>query len=487
MRRWDFVPPPFFNPSHRINMQLLLLFAVITACVWALVLIPRWTPLMMAVSYLIVASAYGYSMFNFDVGISMSFDRLLLIALVGSFAWQWWRRRTATRDVPASELLLFGFMVVLILNMFAYDWRRGGEDQVPILQHMIEGYLIPLILYWIARRSMFSEKTVDRVYLLFGCFGVYLAFTALCEVAGLWGFVFPRKIGDPELGIHFGRARGPFLQSVRLGIYLLVCLFATWIPLVWRNKCGRGGQLAAFILFGVYSAAIFATYTRSVWLAFAISAFLVAILTFPILLKRATIIAAVAAAVLVVASRGNLVSLQREFGAQETKESTEMRAVFAYVSWLMFKDRPIAGHGFGHYPHKNRPYLNDRTTKLQMETVRGYIHHNTWLSILVELGLVGFSLYVALFLAWSNRAWRLFKDVAAPKWMRGQALLFVLLIVSYAIQMVFHDVSYSPMENGILFLMAGLTSGICSMRLPASTWSPSFSWRSPRITVPSVN
>ena len=467
-------------------MQLLLALAVITAAVWALALLPRWSPLPMAVTYLLVASACGYEIFNFHVGITLSLDRLLLIALVGSFGWHWWRRRTIGRNVPASEILLIGFLGVLVLNTFAYDWRRDAVDQVPILQHMIEGYVIPFVLYWIASRSVISNKSLDRVYLLFGCFGAYLALTALCEIAGLWTFVFPKQIADPELGIHFGRARGPFLQAVRLGVYLLVCLFATWIPLVWRAKFGRQGQLVGFVMFGIYAAAIFATYTRSVWLAFAVSSFLVAMLTFPALMKRATIIAAIAASLLVVTSRSSLMSIQREFGAQETKESTEMRAVFAYVSWLMFKDRPLAGHGFGHYPHKNRPYLNDRATQLRLESVRGYIHHNTWLSLLVELGIVGFSLYAALFITWGRKAWRLFADLGAPMWMRGQALLFFLFVISYAIQMVFHDVSYSPMENGLLFLMAGLTTGISSMRMPAANWQPSFRRRGLQM-IPSAN
>lgn len=431
----------------------------------------------MAVSYLLVASAVGYEIFNFNVGITMSLDRLMLLVLIGSFGWHWWRRKTAARDIPASEILLFSFIGLLLLNTFTNDWRRSGEDQVPILQHMIEGYVIPLILYWIARRSVISSKSMDRVYILLGCFGIYLSFTALCEIAGVWSLVFPKQIANPDLGIHFGRARGPFLQSVRLGIYLLVCTFATWIPLVWRKRWGREGQLVGFLLFGLSSAAIFATYTRSVWMAFAISGFIVALMTFTVFMRRLVIVAAVAACMLLVVSRGNLVSFQREFDVQETKESTEMRAVFAYVSWLMFKDKPMTGHGFGHYPHKNRPYLNDRATQLQLESIRGYIHHNTWLSLLVELGIVGFSLYLALFIAWGRRAWLLFKDHAAPQWMRGQALLFILFLVSYAIQMVFHDVSYSPMENGLLFLMAGLTCGICSMRLPATSWQPDFRWQ----------
>ena len=55
----------------------------------------------------------------------------------------------------------------------------------------------------------------------------------LLEMAKLWGLVFPRFIGDPTIGIHFGRARGPMLQSVRLG----VACSPVW-PRWWSTRFG---------------------------------------------------------------------------------------------------------------------------------------------------------------------------------------------------------------------------------------------------------
>lgn len=198
-------------------MELLIFFAAIVALVWGIYLLPRWTPLSIATCYLIVASAYGYAMFNFKLGITMSLDRILLLGLVASFAWFWRTRRTVPREISSSETLLIGFLGLLVINTFAYEWNRSTPNQVPIIQHLIEGYVIPFILYWIARRSVLTQKSVDKVYLLFGIFGIYLAVTALFEIMGMWSLVFPREIGNPDVGIHFGRARGPFLQSVRLG------------------------------------------------------------------------------------------------------------------------------------------------------------------------------------------------------------------------------------------------------------------------------
>ncbi len=38
------------------------------------------------------------------------------------------------------------------------------------------------------------------------------------------------------------------------------------------------------------------------------------------------------------------------------------------------------------------------------------------------------------------------------------ALLYLLFFAAFAIQMLFHEVSYSPVEFGLFFLLAGLMS-----------------------------
>jgi len=447
-------------------MPLLLAIAVVVAVVWGIWLTPRVVLPAMCTAYLLSASVIGYDIWNFDAGISMSVDRIVLLLMVGCFVMHWWLKKTESRDIPTSEWILFGFMVLLLINTLMHDWRRSNPDQVPILQHMIEGYVIPFLLYWIGCRSPLNEKVVDYVYLLFGVLGIYLSLTALFEIAGMWSFVFPRKIADPTVGIHFGRARGPYLQSVRLGIYLLASFFMIWIGLVWRVRWGRTGQLLGLALSPLFLAAILATMTRSVWLGFGIAAAILFVLTLRGKFRRAALLSMVGGAVLVLLiGRSGLVAFKREANSQDTAQSTNMRVVFAYVSYLMVKEKPLRGFGFGHFPHEKEQFLTDRSTKLQMETIRGFIHHNTFLSILVELGLFGLIALCGLFVAWGRRAYRLWQDAEAPDWMRGHALVFLMFLGAYSLQMVFHEVSYSAIENGVLFLMAGMMSGMASMRI----------------------
>jgi O-antigen ligase len=446
-------------------MGFLVAVSAAAGLIWGFAVALRGSLICACGAFLICAAVWGPLFFQFEFfGTTLSLDRILILGVLGVYLVQRKLGRTEPKDVPTSECLLLGFLAVLMMNTFLHDWRNHEPGQVPIVPHLIEGYLIPILLYWVARRSAIRQRDVNCLFGMLAMFGLYLCITAACEIGGAWALVYPRYIVDPEMGIHFGRARGPFLQSVRLGIYLLAGLAAVWIPLVWRGVWGRGGRLLGLLLASVFLVALCLTYTRSVWLGGFMAAFVLFALTLRGVARRAVLVAMVGAGCLLlfVAQEG-LWSFDREFGPLETQQSTRMRAVFAYVSWLMFKDRPLLGWGFGQFPRENRPFLNDRSTSLQLESIRGYIHHNTFLSILVELGLVGFLLFVGVLAAWARRAWLLWKDSKAPTWMRGHALVFLLFLTMFAVQMLFHEMSYSPLENGLLFLFAGLMSGMCTM------------------------
>jgi O-antigen ligase len=378
---------------------------------------------------------------------------------------QWKLNATIAGKWSPTEYFLIAFLIILVINTFANDWRRSSPDQDPILQHLVEGYFIPVLLYGIARHSVCQTRHLMWFYGVLGVFGIYLSLTAICEMAGAWSLVIPHYIADPELGIHFGRARGPFLQSVRLGIYLNAAFAAIWIPWVWQRRLGQSGMVIGLLSSGLVALGAVFTLTRSIWLGVGAGFLILVAATFTGRFRRFALYCMLVGAVLIVPLKDSLLSFQREYGSQETLESTRMRAVFAYVSWLMFKDHPWAGVGFGHFPHRKDAYLNDRQTELNLNSIRRYIHHNTYLSLLVELGIFGLAAYLAVLGCWGQTAWRLWRDRSAPLDCRGHALFCLMLLASCLIQMLFHEVSYTVFENGILFVSAGILSGMAAGRV----------------------
>jgi O-Antigen ligase len=469
-------------------MGFITLVAAVAGIIWGMLLALRGSLIPLVGIYLVVGAVFGFEWFHFDLaGVSLSVDRLLLLGIVAGFVLQrrlqgngpednlggspvrilptWETTSLETQHgiyLPSfpklcpTDWVLVSFFVWLVGSTFLHDWRRSDPDQEPILPHLVEGYVIPVLLYTIVRGTKLTPRSLQSLYTVLSLFGIYLAVTAILEVLGIWSLVYPKYIANPLLGIHFGRARGPFLQSVRLGIYLLSALSMVWVTYIWQARRGKEGQLLGMACSALFVVAVFVTYTRSIWMALAVAIAVIVAWTFQGGYRRAALFALITAAVLIVPLKDSVIEMKREYGAQETAESTKMRAVFAYVSWLMFQDHPLSGVGFGHFPHEKEAYLNDRQTNLRLYSIHGYVHHNSWLSLLTELGLPGMGLFAALIVMWGRRAWMVWHQPQFPVWIRGHALVTMVVICTVALQMLFHETSYSPFENSILFVCAGL-------------------------------
>ena len=206
------------------------------------------------------------------------------------------------------------------------------------------------------------------------------------------------------------------VHAVSYGLYLGVGLLAAWI---WQWRFHRLGRLALLLPVPVMLAGVYGSYTRSVWMGVGLGLLLVLALTLHGAWRWLVVGGAISAAVLVAATKMDaLVSFDRELPASYTGKSVELRGEIAYVSWKMFLDRPILGFGFDQFPQAKLPYLSDRSTALNLEATRTYVHHNTFLSLLTETGLVGLGLMLAILALWGRMGWRLACRADLPDWAR---------------------------------------------------------------------
>ncbi len=441
---------------------IILIFAAV-GVLWGTIYALRGSLIGGCVAYLIAACCFSGDFWSFDAaGLTWSIDRFLLLLLFAAFLVQWRIGRADPKPFTAGDVLLACFLGLLLLSTFTHDWRVRGPEAESVLMHLINGYAIPMLVFCVAKHARLDERKLRWAYGMFAGLGVYLTLTALLEISGQWALVFPRYIADPDVGIHFGRARGPMLQSARLGTYLIVCGAAAVALIAQAGPWRRCGVLLAALCAPLVLAAIYFTYTRSVWMGAALA--VLTALGLGLRTKWRILLFATAVAfggAVVVLQGDKLIAFERGSSAADTRQSTYMRASFAYVSWLMFQDKPLTGFGFGQFPQESPHYLSDRSTTLQLEQIRGYIHHNTLLSLLVELGIIGLLLFLAVLVYWLRSAWLLWRDPELPKWVRGHGLLFLVALAPYSLQLVFREVSYSPIENSLVFFLAGT---VCSLR-----------------------
>jgi len=267
------------------------------------------------------------------------------------------------------------------------------------------------------------------------------------------------------------------VHGVSFGHYMSVCLLA---GVVWFESLGKWGRVAVGLVLPLYAAGVFFSYTRSAWIGAALGLCTVLLLTLHGRTRNIVLGGMVVAGLLVGATQmDKIVGFQREQSAVDTADSANLRVSFAYVSWLMFQDRPLFGFGFGRFPVDKLPYLDDRSTDLNLEALRPYVHHNTFLSILVDTGLVGLTLFLAMLAYWMLNAWHTVRTADVPPWARRQAVLVLGAVPVYAAQLLFHELSYTPIDNSLVFFLAGTASALAARKTaPASrsmpqTWSVS--------------
>lgn len=442
-------------------MDFLLPVFAIAALTWALVFARHGSLLVGGALFIVVAYVFNHNFLHVGFGpVSLTLGRLMLAGLGLLFLWRYRQGSVKLRPLTGSDWLVVLLVGYLTLRYAFTPTPTGVASSVSPTWRLIASFWMPAALYWIIRNANYSQRTWKA---MLGCLvglGVYLAVTGLAEVSEQWWAVFPRFIADPTLGAHFGRARGPALMSASLGVFLAVGFWAAWF--LWA-RVSRGQQIMLVGAMVLMAAGLYATYTRSTWLGLAGGLAVIPILHMPRSWRPALLATMLLTAIVgVVAVGDKLVDMNREDSNGSAGHSVYQRASFFLVSMNMFRDAPVVGCGFGRFYDCKMPYLADRSQQIELESIRQLDHHNTFLSLLVETGIIGFTLFAALLIAWTRAAWHLVRDSDAESWTRAQGLFTLATIIAYLASAVFHDLTLSPSEQWLLYLTTGVTVGLQS-------------------------
>lgn len=274
--------------------------------------------------------------------------------------------------------------------------------------------------------------------------GAYLSITAIMEVGGLLRFVEPSYIRNPNLGIHFGRARGPFLEAGADGLAMISCGVAAAIgSTMWTRNWARWASRGVVVTCGVGA---LLTLTRSIW----ISATLAVLIGFfahpgtrrwmPLVLVGAGIVVAGLLAVPSIHHK----ALNRA-GTQSSvwdRENTDWAAVRAAAS------HPLLGIGWDTFTTKGPSYIREANYPV---TGAGLEVHNVVLSHAAEIGLPGAILWLwALLLAVGGAIFRRGPPELLP-WRIGMACIAIpFLVVANTSPLS------EPFPNLLLWLWAGI-------------------------------
>ena len=441
-----------FTVGGTASLMFLGVLLLIAISVWFVPLVERARLPLLAAVVLTVGTVFGPPFFAIDGPVQISIDRVLF-AIVCVVAFFSLRGSTATLPkVVASDWIVVAYTLWVLISAKRGD-APAGENP---LGTWIFYILLPAMMYGVVRIAKLEEIDLKRVELAFLVIGLYLAVTAVFESRGWYSLVFPRFIADPKLWEFLGRGRGPLLNPSANGIVLTIGLAVAGVRFLRADRSGRIGYGIAMliILAGLYS-----TLTRSVWIGGVLALAIVFWRVTPGWAKALSLATAVLLAGFAVAGlKDQLLRMKRDkaLSAADAEKSVQLRPLLAIVAYEMIQDSPISGHGFGHYHQAAKPYYSIRGYGMPLETSRGYHQHNVLLSVAVEGGLIGLTMFSSLLVIWIRAGWQLSGTPLISDVRRQMGLIVVASIAGYLVGGMFQDVTIMPMINMYLFFIAGM-------------------------------
>jgi putative inorganic carbon (hco3(-)) transporter len=379
------------------------------------------------------------------MGIPLPLDRLLLAsAVVSTLARERVREPGALVTRPIDWLLI-------VTGLYAIGsalWVGTLSDHIARFALTDRFSLVGFVLFFIARRAYRDPR--DRRILLgtLVALGAYLGITAVLETTGPSALIFPHYITDPSVGIHFGRARGPFAEADADGLALYMCTVASVIAaLTWRDPRARR---LAWVVGGLSLFGVLLSLTRAPWVA-AIAGSVIALLV-PRQTRRLVIPSAALVAVGIVVAFAAVPHLQaRATGRANDQQPIWDRKNSDAAALRMIAARPVLGFGWGRFAYDSIDYYResqDYPLTLVPEV------HNVYLDNAVSLGLVGAGLWLAACgIVLLGGVWRRGPPVLRP-WKIG----LLAVGISYGVNAMLTPLGFA-LPTLLLWVWAGIAWG----------------------------
>ena len=430
----------FTHPSPAHGIEALGIIAVAASLCFLLARLSPATILSLGVGSEAFSGDWKY------MHIPVPLDRLLFILGLGLLLFGGLRKFSDRRLIFSPiHLLLLAIVIYAALSAFSAGTLTTSIGFYALLDRL---GLIPFLMFTLAPVVFRSAKARHALLVVMVVLGIYLGITALMEGVGLLRYVEPSYIRNPNIGIHYGRARGPFLESVADGFSMFICAVAAAVALTtWRARWARIACIATIVLSG---AGVIFTLTRSVWVAAAVGALVPAIYDRRIrrFVPALVIVGSISVYLIITYVPGLGSKVQSRVSTQSSVWDRYNTNDAALRAW---KAHPITGIGWETFITKGPDYLRQAAT--YPLTGVGLEVHNVFLSHLVELGVPGALMWViALFSGVGGAAIRRGPSDLYP-WRLGLMAIFA----GYLVAANLGPFSY-PLPNLVMWMWAGIVA-----------------------------
>ncbi len=357
------------------------------------------------------------------------------------------------------EILMGFFLIFCIASMINHGFFPRTPDYPSPWFTFITAYLFPFIVFYFAKKYITRVPDIKLVFNIIFFIGCYVVITAFFEFYQLYGLIFPRYISNPELGIGWGQARGPLLNSAHFGTIILFGLACGMHLFSFRKGVSKLIFSGLFLLFPF---AVFFSQTRAVYLAFVMLFFIYILFYrsgFPkwkVFALPMTILFIIFFALLPI-----LAQEDRRAGGLRQPETVEIREGLFEVSIMMIKDNPFFGVGLTQFLPATAEEYRGKVPILDRYADVIYFH-NYFLGITTELGLTAALIFIAIILLMFKRLFALSKYLSSSDQFLNKNFIVVVGSVwtVYWVIYTFSSPEFVIYPNAVIFMFAGIVDGL---------------------------
>lgn len=421
--------------------------------------------------WFLVATFFGKEFFviSFPGWPDIYLERIVFLILFILFFVEVFRGKERLLSNTRVENMMILLLLVLMFSMGRTGFLTTRGDEYQPFHIFLTGFFFPFIFYYFGKTLLYTEQRIK--ILLWGLLGffIYLVLTAYLEHFKITSLIFPRFISNPLVGIHYGRARGPFVTAPVNG-WVMGALFFSSLFLRSRVQGGVARAVLLIVLL-LTPLALFYTYTRAVWLSFLMAPLPLLLFSKKLLLRSRFIFLPLVLLILfTIVNWENISSQEREMGGVMQVSEVQSRIALFQVTKAVLKEAPIFGVGFGRF-NRAIPYYSSEV--LHGTSVQLASQHNLFFGLLSEVGLIGLVPFILILFFIFHLSILLFRRLPGEGFIsKDLVVTFWAILIIYLVNASFIQTQFFIVANALIFLWAGMMVGLYQRQIYSAPNAP---------------
>ncbi len=397
----------------------------------------------------------------------LTFERVFIVCILLALIVQVILKTRQLVPIGMIEKVMILFITVGFVSTIFRSDDIGKE-----LLIIFDENAIPFLLFAAAKNLFSSHDEVRKLNYVLVLLGLGLAFHGIYQYVThatlAVGYVDEAQLAKFE-GSHLleHRAVGPFVLGQAYGGTLaIIFIWTLYLALFDSQEFKRFFLVIALGLMGL---GVFLSLTRSVWLAFFVSLFIIQIFNQKL---RKLFILSIAGLTIVFLVTWLILPERPQFMQRAAQVGTIYQRLANYRAALwMSLAKPVFGYG----PSKET-FLPARLDYLSgigsitAEEARVASIHNQYLNILLRYGLLGLIPYMAIFFLMIKSGLSLTRLLPDKQSSQYQFVIFFCgTLAAYLLQGLFADVAALTFLSSLFYISAGVLEGLRFRELSCQT------------------